>query len=115
MPFSVAYETNFRLATSTNAILLAILISVYILRLYPLATPSTRTVQPVFGSVLRELPIPGFLKGNVEEVIDMMEWNMITSAASRWHVLGICNREFEVSFQTGMAHSMATFQFWIFG
>lgn len=115
MPFSVTCNTNFRLASPTNAILLAILVFVYILRLYPLATSSSRTVYTVFGSVLRELPIPGFLEGNIEEVVDMMERNMITSAASRWHMLGVCNREFEISFQTGMAHSMATFQFWVLG
>lgn len=115
MPFSITQTTNLRLTAGTNSIFLSILISVYICGLYPLTTSSSRTVDPVFGSVFLKFPVPGFLERDIKEAVHMMERNMISRAAFRRHMLRVCNREFEIPFQTGLAHSMATFQFGGFG
>lgn len=41
----------------------------------------------------------------------MAERDAILRAASWWHVLRIGERQLKVALQTGVAHSMATFEF----
>lgn len=61
VPFSITNAAYLRPTSATFTIFLSIL-SMYISRLYPFTTSSSRTVNPVFRGVLLEFLVPQFLE-----------------------------------------------------
>lgn len=81
------------------------------IRLDPLATMARWAVDAVSGGILMELPVPGLFEALVEELVDILERNVLRSAAFWWHVGRIADRHCKDAAQTTMAHSVCTGKF----
>lgn len=71
---------------------LATILKVDMVRFYPLATMTSRAVDTVPSSILLEFSVPGLFELLVKELINMLQRNVLGSAAFWWHVSGILDR-----------------------
>lgn len=107
---SITPTADFGPATATLTVLPAVVVAVYVLGFDPVAAPSRGAVNSVSRRELGILLVPGLFEVGVEELLDVLEWDVVGGAALRRHVLGVVNGELEASLQTGVAHSMSALQ-----
>lgn len=77
----------------------------------PLATILGRAVQSVGCGVFLILLVPQPLEFVVEKTLNISQGYMIRSTAGWGHVLGITDGKRELTFETIVAHSVATAKF----
>ena len=106
----VAYAANPCPASFAFAYLATIL-KADVIRFDPLAAMKSGAVDAIPSSVLLEFSIPGLFELLVKEPIDMLERNVLGSAAFWWHVHRIRDRHCKDAAQAIMAHPMCTCKF----
>lgn len=85
VPFATAGDADFGFAFAACGLLPACF-SVDLGGLDPESTSGHRTVYPVLCRVFLVLFVPCHLELSIEEFVDVLEWDVIGSTASRWHV-----------------------------
>ena len=111
VPLAVTLTAHFDSAATTFTVFLASTwIGVYMRWFYPFTAAFGRAIYAVFGCVFLILFVPLHLEFCIEQTIHMLQWYMILRAASRRHVLRICDRHCENSLQAIMAHVMSAIQ-----
>jgi hypothetical protein len=114
MPSAIAQTAHFCLAATTLPVLLPVFL-VYVLGLDPFPASSCWTIYTIFGGKLLEFPIPSSLKIVIKQLLDMLQWYVISRAAFWRHMLGISNRKLEDSLETRATHAMSTPKLCSFG
>jgi hypothetical protein len=113
---AIAQDTYFGAASATAGIFPSgCQINANFTRFDPIPAALGGTIQILGRRVLFELLVPESLELIVEQTIDMLQWDMLLSAAARWHVGRIFHRESELSLQTCVTHTMAAGELCCFG
>jgi hypothetical protein len=114
MPFAVAFDTHFCLATGAFAVLVLAPSRTEILmdvaRLYPLSAALRWTVYSVLRHVFFVFLVPQLLEGRIKQFVNMSQGDVVRRATPRRHMLRIGDGHFEDSFQTSITHAMGACQ-----
>lgn len=116
MVLAVAQDTHFSAAPATAGIFPSrCQINANLARFDPIPAALGGTIQVLGSRVLFELLVPESLELIIEQTIDMLQWDVLLSAAAWWHVGRIFDRESELSLQTCVTHTMAAGELCSFG
>lgn len=89
----------------------ATIFEVDMVRFDPFATMTSRAVDTIPSGVLLKFPVPCLFELLVKELVNMLERNVLSSAAFGWHVGRIGNRHCKYAAQAIVAHPMSTCKF----
>jgi hypothetical protein len=103
--FIVAYDAHTHPASLTFPHLPTVLDSDMV-RFDPFAATTRRAVDAVASSIFLKLSVPGLFEPLIKQLVDMLERNVLRSAAFRWHVGRISDRHCEDASEAVMAHPM---------
>ena len=117
MPFAVTYRAGLCSAASTFAVFAAAIggVCVDVGRLDPFAAALGGAINTIFGGVFLVFLVPFHFEAQVKEFFNMLQRDVLLSAAFGWHMLRIGDRHGEDSTKTGMAHPVLACEFGGFG
>lgn len=111
MPLIIAVTAHSSLTTTTSTHLTTIPMTLDLVRPDPSPTSLARAVNSVSGGKFVVLAIPGSLKIDIKQVLDVFQRDAIRGAASWRHLRRIFDGELEASLQTWLTHPMSALQF----
>lgn len=76
----------------------------------PFAAFERRTVDAVFRVVFLVFAVPLHFELDIEQLVNVSEWDVLWATTFRWHVLRIFHGHLEYALQTVVAHAVVTGQ-----